>query len=69
MTKRLRDTLIAKLGRERVQEAERRLCANCRYSESAICAPNPAMLPLTSQGDDCPYFVPSQFGAVVAHKA
>lgn len=64
--KPLRAFIVATYGEERVREAEARLCRTCRFAESQICAPNPSLLPLTTEGKDCPYYVPKRFGATRA---
>ena len=63
-----RGTLIRSLGMERVLEAERRLCGTCHFQQHGLCGPNPALLPLTSKGEDCPYYLAKGFGSVVASK-
>jgi len=61
--KLIRAILVSKLGMDRVIEAEKRLCGSCRFQSCGVmCEPNPTLLPLTSDGQDCPYFIP--IGAV-----
>jgi len=49
LQKEIRETF----GEEAIREAKRRLCLNCSF-------PCPNLLPITSDGKDCPYFKPRE---------
>lgn len=53
---RLRQDILARFG-AKVRENELRLCANCRNYDGTACIPFPPLLPVTSRGLDCPYFL------------
>jgi hypothetical protein len=54
----MQDQILAKFGPEKIQEYHRRLCNVCAFAfrHSAPCE----LLPITLEGQDCPYFGPSE---------
>ena len=53
-----REKIILALGPQRIADAERRLCAVCRFGAvELVCGVDPLLLPLTSAGEDCPYYL------------
>jgi hypothetical protein len=52
------NTVAARLGPDRLKEARARLCARCCHVGQGACLY--PILPLTSDGEDCPYYVQSQ---------
>lgn len=53
---REQDEIIAKYGREALLDASARLCESCeRYEEFSGIVCNRGLLPLTTEGKDCPY--------------
>ena len=49
---RAQERIIEDLGEDAVEEAENRLCKKCARFEHCV-----YLLALTSDGEDCPYFV------------
>jgi len=53
----LRQEILLAMGPVRIADAEKRLCATCRYREAeGVCGLNGLILPMTSKGEDCPYY-------------
>jgi hypothetical protein len=53
------------LGAQRIEEAAKRLCSTChfkaQYGPYGGCGIDGLLLPLTSNGEDCPYFLTENF--------
>jgi hypothetical protein len=47
--------LIEKFGWQRIRDQERRLCLNCRFYLANSCSLILGLLPITEDGEDCPY--------------
>lgn len=63
---KLRQDIIERFGAAAIAEAETRLCRSCRFDNGQttfLCELNAILLPITSEGEDCPYHVPKTFGA------
>jgi len=50
---KVREVIFEKFGEERIKEAKNRLCSKCSYG---FCF----LMPLTTKGEDCPYFKPKE---------
>ena len=50
----MRKTIITKFGQKAIDKAKARLCSHCRFRASNACK---TLLPLTTAGEDCPYFI------------
>ena len=62
VSKRVADKVIEKYGAARIEAGRQRLCANCSRGKGGCCDEFTYLLPITSDGDDCPYFRPLQLG-------
>lgn len=56
---KIQQEIVERYGVERLNEVRRRLCADCRFaSPPSVCD----LLPITSDGHDCPYWQPKRRG-------
>lgn len=56
-----RQDLVHALGPDLLRDAELRLCSCCQFQSSfavGLCSVDNLILPLTSSGEDCPYYLP-----------